>query len=89
MSENRINIEPEYYDLKGLSRSASIPVPTARDYIKKEGLPCFKVRGKVLIKRTEFEAWLENYRLKSNVDEIVSDVLNSLESDIQAGGHSS
>jgi excisionase family DNA binding protein len=75
MSENRINIE------KGLSRSASIPVPTARDYIKKEGLPCFKVRGKVLIKRTEFEAWLENYRLKSNVDEIVSDVLNSLESD--------
>jgi hypothetical protein len=75
------HIQPEFFDLKTFALFSGIPVATARDYIKKEALPCFKVRGKVLIKRTEFEAWLENYRLKSNVDEIVSDVLNSLESD--------
>jgi hypothetical protein len=75
------NIETEYFDLRAFSQFSSIPVPTARDYIKKEGLPCFKVRGKVLIKRTEFEVWLEGYRLKSNVGEVVNSVLNSLASD--------
>ena len=54
---------------------------TVRDYIKKEGLPCFKVRGKVLIKRSEFEDWLEHYRVVNRLDEIVSDVLASLVSD--------
>ena len=71
-----------YLDLHGLKHYTSIPVSTMRDYIKREGLPCFKVRGKILVKRSEFDAWMESYRIKgmdaqSIAREVVSKLMES------------
>jgi excisionase family DNA binding protein len=81
MNATHSNIEPAYFDLKAFSQFSSIPVPTLRDYIRVEGLPAYKIRGKVLISRDEFESWLGAYRLNNDLDGVVTDVLNSLASD--------
>ena len=74
--------QPQYFDLKGLSTYSSLPVPTLRDYLKGFGLPCFKVRGKLLVKKSEFDAWLEGFRVNQDrLEDIVDDVMKSLKSD--------
>lgn len=69
------------FDLKGLSGYCpALKVPTLRDYIKSGELPCFKVKGKILIRKSEFDAWLEGYRInrKQDINDIVEGVLNDL-----------
>ena len=73
-----IALQDQYFDLKGLSAYASTGVSTLRDYIKAKGLPCFKLSGKVLIKRSEFDTWLEGFRVNKARD------LSKLASDIMA-----
>ena len=70
----------QYFDLRGLSAYSSMGVSTLRDYIRSGDLPCFKIKGKILVKRSEFDAWLENYRLykKLNINGIVANVMESL-----------
>jgi excisionase family DNA binding protein len=68
------------YDLKGLSGYCSLKIPTLRDYLKKGEIPHYKLKGKILIRKSEFDAWLELYRVrkKRRLDGIVDDVLHSL-----------
>ncbi len=54
-----IALKDQYFDLPGLNAYSCIPVPTLRDYIKRDGMPCFKLRGKILVKRSEFDAWMQ------------------------------
>lgn len=78
--EPAISLKDQYLDLKGLEAYSALKVPTLRDYIKSGDLPAFKVKGKILIKLSEFDAWLENYRInkKKDINNIVDEVLNSL-----------
>lgn len=71
-----------HFDLKGLSVYSSLAVPTLRDYLcAPGGLPHFKVKGKILVKKSEFDSWLEaKYRVRNNLDDIVNGVLESLKS---------
>ena len=75
--ETAISLKDQYFDLKGLSVYSAVSVGSLRDYVK-TGLPHFKLKGKILIKRSEFDAWLERYRVNKKkdlaglVDEIVS-----------------
>jgi hypothetical protein len=75
-----IALKDQYFDLKGLSVYAAMGVPTLREYIRSEGLPCFKVKGKLLVKRSEFDRWLERYRVNQaqDLDSIVDGALNDL-----------
>jgi len=69
----------QYFDLKHLSGYSCLAVPTLRDYLK-DGLPHFKLKGKVLVKKSEFDAWLESFRVDKNqeLDAIVERAINSL-----------
>jgi len=71
-------LKDQYFDLKGLSTYASLKVPTLRDYIREGKLPAFKVRGKLLIRRSEFDAWLEKFRVKDKIEKVVNEVINDL-----------
>lgn len=73
-----------YFDLRGLAAYSSLGTSTIRDYIKREALPCFKVRGKLLFKRSEVDQWLESFRVKDNeqIDRIVDEVFEGLGSRI-------
>jgi len=70
----------QYFDLKGLERYSAIRVPTLRDHIKSGSLPAFKVKGKVLVKKSEFDQWVERYRVSKNQDlnNLVDDILSDM-----------
>ncbi|MFC1515629.1 helix-turn-helix domain-containing protein [Thermodesulfobacteriota bacterium] len=80
MKDTVIALKDQYFDLRGLSAYSSMGVSTLRDYINAGKLPCFKLKGKILIKKSEFDIWLEKYRLnkKQDLNSIVSDVLENL-----------
>jgi len=67
-------------DLKGLSKYSSLGVPTLRDYLRSDGLPYFRLKGKILVRVSEFNDWLESFRGegKQKLDGLVNDVMNSL-----------
>lgn len=77
-----ITLKDQYFDLRGLEGYSSIKVPTLRDHIRSGSLPCFKVKGKILVKRSEFDAWLEGYRVnkKQDLNNVVDEILTSLKS---------
>ena len=68
-------------DLKGLSQYSSMGVPTLRDYLRSDGLPHFKLKGKILVRVSEFDGWLESFRVdgKQKLNRIVNDVMESLQ----------
>jgi len=80
--EPAISLKDQYFDLKGLSVYSSLGVGTLRDYLKSGGLSYFKLRGKILIKRSEFDTWLERYRINQSqeLNKIVDEVLSSMKS---------
>ena len=73
----------KYLDLKALSAYSCLAVPTLRDYLKGNGgIPHFKARGKLLVRRSEFDAWLEQFRVtrSQELDSLVEGVMDSLTS---------
>ena len=73
-----VAFKDQLFDLRGLSAYSSLGVGTLRDYLKC-GLPHFKVKGKILVRRAEFDKWLEGFRVdrKQELDGIVDGVLES------------
>lgn len=85
-------MKDQYFDLKGLSAYSAIAVPTLRDHIRSKRLPYFKIKGKILVRRSEFDAWVEKFRVnrEQDLEGIVEEVLAGLEgnkSDKQFEGH--
>ena len=68
------------FDLKSLSQHSCLGVPTLRDYIRSCWLPHFKLKGKILVRLSEFDRWLESFRVdtKSDLSNIVDEVLETL-----------
>ena len=78
--EPAISLKDQYFDLKGLEAYSALKVPTLRDYIKSGDLPCFKLKGKILVRRSEFDAWIEKHRLnnKRDIGNMVDEIIISL-----------
>jgi len=53
-----------YLSLRALAHYASLSVRTLRGYItaKRNPLPCYRPGGKVLVRRSEFDAWMRAFR---------------------------
>ena len=69
----------EWLDLKALQQYACVSERTLREWIHlpTNPLPATRVGAKILIRRTTFDQWLENHRLKHVdvgciVDELVA-----------------
>ena len=77
----------EYLDLKGLSTYCKMGVSTLRYHIRENDLPWFRIpgkkdkTGKVLIKRSEFDGWIERFRANDYLDPdtLADDVIRSLD----------
>ena len=76
-------MKDQFFDLKGLSEYSTLHIPTLRDYIRKDNLPCFEVRGKILIRRSEFDQWLNQFRMRKEQDlnAIADEMIKNLKSD--------
>ena len=69
----------EYLDLKALSVYSSLGISTLRKHIR-AGLRAYAVGGKTLVRRIDFDLWVENFRINSNQDlgAIADDVLQEI-----------
>ena len=72
-------VEAGYLPLRALSVYAGLSVRTLRGYLTHPArpLPHYRVGGKVLVKRSEFDGWASGFReeLAPRVDAIVAEVL--------------
>jgi len=74
--------QDQYFDLRALSDYSALAVPTLRDHLKTGRLPHFKVKGKLLVRRSEFDKWIEAFRVNpDDVGRVVDQVMESLKSD--------
>jgi hypothetical protein len=71
-----------FLDLRALSAYSSLSVRKLRDLLEDPGrpLPCYQVGGKLLVRRSEFDAWMKSHRRRghADVDSIVTNVLRDL-----------
>ncbi len=75
---------PEWMDLKAIQRYACMSERTIRDWIHRpqNPLPAFQVGKKILIRRSQFDHWLESHPfqptgaidIEKMVDEVMSDL---------------
>ena len=79
IAERGLALKDQYFDLKGLSAYSAMGVSTLRYHIQHNDLPAFKIpgkksTGKVLVKRSEFDSWIERFGQNNFVDiESISD----------------
>ena len=71
--------QPEWLDLKALQRYACVSERTLREWVHRpvNPLPAARVGTKILVRRSSFDHWLENHRMKTIdvgciVDELVA-----------------
>jgi excisionase family DNA binding protein len=72
-----------YLPLKALAAYSGLGVRTLRDYLsnRMRPLPHYRVGGKILVRRSDFDAWVSQFRVAStpvSVDALVDDVVGSL-----------
>jgi excisionase family DNA binding protein len=75
---------PEWLDLKALQKYACVSERTLREWIHRpvDPLPAVRVGTKILVRRSDFDRWLEGYQIKSVdlgciVDEVVAGVMGT------------
>jgi excisionase family DNA binding protein len=54
-----------FLSLRALAAYSGLSVRKLRDYLElppDQALPCYRVGGKILVRRSEFDAWMERYR---------------------------
>jgi excisionase family DNA binding protein len=76
-----ISLDP-FLSLKALAAYAGLSVRKLRDCLDDSmyPLPHYRVGGKILVRRSEFDTWMNRYRQVRgvDVDQIVQDVLGRL-----------
>jgi excisionase family DNA binding protein len=57
-----------YLSLRALSGYCGLSVRTLRDHLSDSAhpLPCYRVGGKVLVRRSEFDAWVSAFRNRAS-----------------------
>jgi predicted DNA-binding transcriptional regulator AlpA len=80
-SKNSFNNSDIYFDLKALSVYSCLSVRTLWNYMSDSDnpLPHFRLKKKVLVRRSEFDTWMENYRCDGNaLDVMTKEIMNDL-----------
>jgi Helix-turn-helix domain len=73
--------DDRFLDLRRLASYSSLGVRRLRDYIAAatDPLPAYRVGGKLLVRRSEFDRWMARRRYATaTVDGIVDEVLHEL-----------
>src|SRR5262245_36559700 len=77
-----VRIEDAYLPLIHLADYSGLSVRTLRGYLTHPAhpLPCYRVGGKVLVRRSEFDAWAQQFRSApaSAVEALVADAVKGL-----------
>lgn len=80
---SNLTIERGWLSLRELTEYASVSERTLREWVHRstDALPAVRVDGKILVRKSEFDAWLERHRIRPDsidVGKIVDDVLKGV-----------
>jgi hypothetical protein len=67
-----------YLNLEALSQYSGITIRTLRDYLHdiSNPIPSFQIKRKILVKKTDFDSWVEGYRVdKKRINQIVDEIV--------------
>jgi excisionase family DNA binding protein len=71
-----------FLPLRALATYSGLSVRTLRHWLEDPAhpLPCYRVGGKILVRRSEFDAWIARHRQvgRGDVDRLVADALKGL-----------
>lgn len=89
--EARVLLDP-YLSLTGLAGYSGLSVRKLRTHLADVAhpIPCYRVGGKILVRRSEFDAWIAAYRQRGrvDVDRLVDDVVREVSAPAPAAaGH--
>ena len=77
----QVTLDP-YLSLAVLARYGSLSVRKLRAHLNDvtHPLPCYRVGGKILVRRSEFDGWMAAFRQRGrvDVDRLVADVVRDL-----------
>jgi hypothetical protein len=72
-----------FLSLRALAAYSGLSVRKLRQHLEDSArpVPCYRVGGKILVRRSEFDAWIAAYRQRGRLDvnRIVGDVLRDVE----------
>jgi len=75
-------VDDAYLPLRALAAYSGLSVRTLRNYLAHPAstMPHYRIGGKILVRRSEFDAWAARFRVKTRagVDETVRGVLEDL-----------
>ena len=77
-------MQPEWLSLRGLGEYAQVSERTLRGWIHSpvDPLPAVRIGGKVLVRRADFDAWLQRHKIEplatDDVDAIVREVVEGV-----------
>ena len=72
--------QDNYLDIKSLSKYSSLSVSTLRNYLAKQPdpIPSYCVKRKILVKKSDFDAWMARHRTHTNtIASIADEVLDA------------
>lgn len=84
-----------YLSLRAAASYSGLSVRNLRNWISNQEhpLPCYRVNGKILLRRSDLDHWLAKFRHvgKSEIDAMVDDILGEFrgESNTESGGQTS
>lgn len=71
-----------FLPLRALAAYSGLGVRTLRAYLSDltHPLPCYRVGGKILVRRSEFDTWIGRHRQvgRGDIDRLVADALKGL-----------
>ena len=77
----QVTLDP-YLSLAALARYGSLSVRKLRAHLNDvtHPLPCYRVGGKILVRRSEFDGWMAAFRQRGrrDVDRLVADILREV-----------
>jgi hypothetical protein len=80
-SDRRL-LSDQYLDLRRLSLYSGIGIRTLRSHLVRcaNPLPCYRVGGKILVKPSEYDAWMLAFRKRGNavLDRVIGELVEGL-----------
>jgi hypothetical protein len=75
-------VETEYLDIQALSIYTCLSPRTLRKILNRQGgPPAYRLPGKILVRRSDWDMWVEQYRREPvNLDDVVDEVLAGFQS---------
>jgi excisionase family DNA binding protein len=76
----KFTIDRGWFSLRERTEYASVSDRTLREWLHRstDALPAVRVDGKILVRKSQFDDWLERHRIQPSVPVDVESIVNSL-----------